>query len=254
MKLWLPLAGLCSLIIGLIGLAPADKVLAYALPAEAPVKFYEVSGRLLQGQIGAIETPQLMIEDLRWQLRPGSLLLARISADVEASPAGNWAQASLSTGLLAPGETVKVKDLRATASLENLKAPLKLPFLPVAGQLSAEISRLTLRDQQLSELDGSLRLGKVQWTLTRPAAELGQFLAELSMEDDVLVASLADQDAKLALSGDVRLNPDRSYLLDMRLKPKADTPAPVANNLKTLGRTDAQGWYRINQRGSLAGR
>ena len=250
MKIWLPLAFLLALLCGLVSQAPANKVLAYAVPAQAPMQIREVSGRLLEGRIGYLDAGRLAVEDLDWRLDLWPLLLGRLAADVELKPAGAWAQGRLSAGL---GGKITVTDLRATATLENLKKPLNLPFLPVSGQLSAEIERLKIEEQRLVEAHGTLRLGNTVWSLTRPPAALGLFSATIRTEDEAIIADIGDQDAQLAVSGEARLNADQSYLLNLRLKAKADTPAPVANNLKTLGRTDSQGWYQINQRGQLPG-
>lgn len=250
MKLWLPLCFLPALLLGLLIEAPAGKLLPHLLPESAPLRLYEIDGRLIDSRIGYVDTGRVAIEDLQLRLQAAPLLLGRLAAEVEAKPADAWAQGRISTGLAGQ---LRVDGLRATARLEDLKPVLNLPFLPVQGQLSAEIERLEFEGRALRHASGVLRLGNTVWSLSRPPAELGLFSAELKTVEDGIVAQLADQEAKLALSGELRLAPDQSYVVDLRLRPKADTPAPVANNLRTLGRTDSDGWYRVQQRGQLPG-
>ncbi len=238
-----------SFLLGLICSAPAAKVLPRALGPGSGIQAYEISGPLLGGHIGYLDTGRLQLENIKWRIRPWMLLRARFSADVEAaSPGGAKLAGRVNKGL---GSTTLLTDLRLSTSVDALKPLLRLPFVPITGQISAEFESLRLQGRVPVAAKGQLRLGNAQWALSRPPADLGDFAADIQTQDQVIISTFQDQAAKLAVNGELRLEPDGAYALNAKLKARADTPAAVNNNLKTLGRTDREGWYSLKYSGQL---
>lgn len=257
--------GLLSLLLGLLLKAPADKLLPRLLPSEAGITLYEVEGRLLQGRAGQLSVRQQSIDDLSWSLSPWSLLLGRVTSSVQLSggPAplardNVWLASELKLSLLS--RQLELRDLRAAVNLEALQPLLKLSYLPLSGNLMLSLDELQIDLSQTqplplpSHLSGRLSLQQVQWKLGKNAA-LGDFHAQLSSDEDgSLQASIGEPGNEfVALRGDAQIKPDRSYALNLQLKPTAKTPANVANQMKALGRTDKQGWYTLRRSAQLPG-
>lgn len=246
------LLGLGAFVWGAIIHAPADKIVAHALPDNVPVQLYDVSGTVLQGRIGEVRVQGKRIEDASWQIHPGALLTGTASMDVEARGYGAWIRGEVEKGLF--GNTVTASNVQATASLEQLKPLLRIPFMPVTGDISAQIDelRMPLGATVPEHVAGQLRFGNAKFLLTRPPSDLGSFAATVTTDDDgVISAEFADAQSVIDVEGRATLQPDGAYQLNGKLKPKAETPEPLVNNLKTLGRTDRQGWYPLKFNGQL---
>ena len=259
---------LCStagLVFGLVCYAPADKILPRLIPAHAPLKLYELSGTVLNGQAGYVEAAGIRGKDLQWSIHASSLIIGRVSADVLlgqddgvalASDIGTSAEGFVSYSL--SGERMGVKDFRASAPISELQKAANVPFLPVAGQAELELQALDIQklpEQGLlwpQQLDGSIRIQNLQWKLGRPV-DLGTVSAQFSNGDDqqVILDINDSQAAKIDLSGQAQVSTDLNYSAQLKIKPKADTPAMLTNQLKALGRTDQQGYYAIKNSGKL---
>ena len=241
---------------GLIVLAPVNKIAPRVLPAESGIAFYELTGSVLSGRAGEVHARGVAAKDLQWQLKPSRLLLGRLAADVRVSASSKnlsednaWLEARVSKPLF--GDTVKVRDVHAAVPLSALQGPLKIPFLPVDGQLLANLDEIQLSGNMPTHIIGTIQLNNAIWKLGKPAA-IGDFEATLSTENGNIFANIAESDsAAISLIAAAQIKPDRSYSTDAQIKPKASTPTALANQIKTLGRTDKQGWYSLKQSGTL---
>ncbi len=245
-----------SLLVGLVAYAPANKLIPLLLQQELGLRLYEVDGALLEGQAGYVEFRELGARNLRWDVQLAQLLRLRLSADVEVSldsrdpnKDNSWLTARLNKSLLS--DRVELRDLEGVVPIEAMAKPLKLPFLPLGGNLYFRFDDLAAQDNRPVLAQGEIRLLSTEWRVGR-SAPLGDFQATVSTDKGVIVGEFGGQEsAKLDIEGQASLNPDGSYRLQARLRPLLETPAPVANSMKALGRTDRQGWYSINRQGAL---
>lgn len=245
-----------SLLVGLVAHAPADKLIPLLLQQELGLRLYEVDGELLSGQAGYVEFRDLGARNLRWDVHLAQLLRLRLAADVEVSldskdprRDNSWLTARLNKSLLS--DRVELRDLEGVVPIEAMAKPLRLPFLPLGGNLYFRFDQLAAEGNRPVQASGLARLLSTEWRVGR-SAPLGDFQASVSTDKGVIGAQFSGLDnARLDLDGQASLNPDGSYRAQARLRPKLDTPAPVANSMKALGRTDRQGWYSINQQGAL---
>lgn len=243
-----------GVLLGLVTQAPVNKVLPRVLPDSAGIELYELDGTLLDGHAGYVRAQGIGADDVRWVLHPGSLLLGRVSADLEVSMHSRdldednaWLTARVARSLF--GNTIVAREIQAAAPLSALQKPLKLPYLPVDAVIRLNLDELRVVDMAPERVEGLAYLTQTQWKLGQPVG-LGDYRIALSTPEDAVVATLSDSDtAKVSIQGQAELSAERAYALDIQLKPKLDTPTSVANQMKALGRTDAQGWYRIRQDG-----
>ena len=245
-----------SLVGGLIAQAPVNKILPRVVPESAGVKLYELSGTLLDGQAGHVHAQGIGADDVMWTLHPTSLLLGRVNADIQASLDSRdlrkdnaWLSANVSRSLFS--DRIVARDVQAAAPVSALQKPLKLPYLPVDAVIRLDLGRIVVDGSAPQQIEGLAYLTQTQWKLGNAVA-LGDYRIELSTEDDQIVARLNDSEAgKVAIQGEAGITAERAYTVDLQLKPKLETPTSVANQMKALGRTDAQGWYRLRQSGKF---
>jgi len=247
-------AALAGFVVGAIVLAPADKVVGLSGIAKQPgVQISGVDGRLLSGVVSQITSGQLQIADLNWSLRPAALLGGKIAADLglklqNAIPARGQFAAT-------PAGVITLAEWRTSLGIQELKPLLNLPFIPVDGRASLHLEKARIGTNQRPELiRGTLRLENVKWTLLRPAASLGAFRIDIDTTDDgVIVGTVSDDNADIGVSGTISLKPDGSYVADLALAPRAQTPPMIRNTLPTLGRPNPDGSYPVKQQGRIPG-
>lgn len=243
---------LAGFVAGVLLLAPADKVVGLAsLPPN--VRFGNIDGRVLNGHVSYVQSGRTTINNLSWKLQPLALLGATLAAHVnlrvaDAIPANGDVSAGLS-------KAVTLTDWAARFRVADLKPVMQIPYLPVDGRALVDLQRARISPEGKPELlRGQIRLEAVQWTLLKPAAELGHFVIDVDTNDEgIIVATVSDEQAKIGVSGTVQLMPDGQYIADLALEPRPDTPPMIRNTLPALGRPNPDGSYPVKQRGRIPG-
>lgn len=244
--------GAVALIIGLLLEAPAANLYIWLQPKDAPtpVQLFGLEGSLANGRVdGVVNNGRTVLNDVRWSLRPLPLLLGRAAFRVNTIREPVLLDGRVS---VSPLGTVRLGGFRANAGLRPLLATLGYPFVPVDGQAGLDITRLVARDGRLRAAQGLVELQGVAWALGSPATPLGDYRAEVSTEEDVILAKVSSVSGPLELSGEARMKPDQTYELDLLLRPRPGAPPLVSNLMTQLGAPDPQGFYRLRREGTLA--
>ncbi len=163
-----------------------------------------------------------------WDLTTWRLLTARLAGHArldfsEAEIAGDFA--------VTPGGQLTLSAIEIDSPANALVALAQLPALAVDGRLLARIDSATLADQRLRQLNGQF-----QWDAARIIAPLQLELGSVRgrIEPDGQGGhrlALNNQGGQVGLEGDVRVHADRSYQLELALRPRQDTPARVTETL-----------------------
>src|SRR5204863_5408780 len=122
-----------------------------------------VDGTLLHGSAAGVGVQgRPAWQELRWTLHPFALLTGRVLADVETSiPAVVRTRVSL-----APWGT-SLSNLRASGSVRALLGAVGQAYLPIEGQLSAEMNSLKLTAGRPTSADGVVSVDALSWTLAK---------------------------------------------------------------------------------------
>lgn len=230
--------------------APADRLWGWLQPADgtSPLQAYGVQGHLGSGSLAGVDfNGQPLLRDLRWQWQPWTLPLLRAGFHVTSSGEPLTLDGNIAAGLggLRAGPLVVGGTLRAIAAI------LGQGFAPVDGQLRADIAELSVRKGWPQSVTGTLQIHELALTLSQPATTVGSYQADLSTEGDTVLARISTLAGSVDASGEVRLEPDRSYTTDLRLRARADAPPVIVNLLQSLGQPDAQGTVTVKQSGQL---
>lgn len=237
-------------VLGLLAQAPAAIVYGwtFARTPDAPVRLYGTAGTIVSGSaVQVTRGNQTLLADLHWSLRPWTLPLGRLGYRLSTSSAPLLLDGEVSVGL---GGT-RARKLKASGELRALAAAAGQAFVPVAGQVGVDLQSLRLRDGWPSAAVGQLRVVGLSWALARQPIALGDYQVDLDTEDGDIVAQISTLAGVLDASGDARLKPDRSYELNLQLRPRPDAPPMVANLLRSIGTPDAQGYYRLRRAGQV---
>lgn len=241
------LLGSAVFALALIAGAPAATVYGWVTSETSPVALYGVEGTLLHGSVAGIGVQGKPVwQELRWNLHPLGLLTARIVADV----AGAGPATLLSRVSFAPWGTA-LSDLRASGSLRAVLGAVGQGYLPVEGDLAADFPALDFDGGIPTSAEGNLTVERLSWTLAKDPLLLGDYKATASTVDDTIVLKIESVAGPLQVDGDAKLNPDKDYELDLRVKTKPEATAMLQSLVQSLGKPDPQGFYRIQRKGKL---
>lgn len=234
-------------------LASFPAATAYRWFVPEPVKLTELQGTLWTGQAASGSVSNVAFSDVRWHVHPLSLLIGRLSAEVQARLTGGFVSASVS----ATRKAVELTDLKAGTTLPALRAAL--PLAGLRGLASLDVARLRLENGWPKVVVGRLSIANLQIPpLDDPGSQalvpLGNY--EIDFDDrtptDRIAATFKDTGGPLEVSGTLALDSNRAYTIDGLIKPRADAPAELVQGLVLMtSEPDAQGRRKLHLPGTL---
>lgn len=245
------LLGVVVFLVALVLRMPAvqmQRVLGPSL-AQAGVQLQGIEGSLSAGRAAQVDLRgNALLHDLGWNLRAAHLLLGRASFMLAGGRDGTLVDG---TAFVVPSGTLTLQDFKLASSLKAVLAAAGYAGMPVEGQVNLDLSRMKLRESWPRQAQGTLTVRGMGWKLGREAVVLGDYTATLDNETGGVKAVVSTLSGALEINGQARLAEDRSYEVDLQMRPKPNAPPMVPNLVRNLGAPDAQGWYHVRRRGQL---
>lgn len=247
---WLLPLGALVYLTTLVVLLPMELAWGW-LGERVPVRAYGVTGTLWQGSAAAITRGPVRLDDLRWELHPAALATGQVSAEL----AARLRDGRLEGRVQWRPSRLAVREARLAVDLDTA---LQLAGRP--GFQRAADGRLEALVRELVLVDGRPR--QVRALLTWSAArvgfgediDLGDVALELGPGDGQDIAgTLSNQGGMLALSGELTVAPNGSFLLQAALSPRNASDAAALAALARLGLPRSAGPHRFNVSGNLDG-
>ena len=246
---WLLPLGLISLAVGLVINVPAAWVAQQVQTRVPAVKLAGVTGSAYDGRAQYVVADGAVLEGVEWQLRPAALLTGRLVADLAVDTDAGRLRATVARGL---GATTRITGAEGTASIGWFGRLAGYPQLPLSGDIRADLPEAEIGDdRQVRRVQGTVQLVNARWQLAKPPIDLGSFGGELKTEGDAVVLETANSDGPLDVDGSARLVGGNRYRLDMTIRPRAGADERLKSMLDLLGRPDAEGAYRVRERGAF---
>lgn len=252
-QLFWTFAGLTSFAVSLVALAPLPVVAQQVTKLNPGLKFAGVSGNLWKGQVQRLTTPQAVVNDLSWTLAPKKLLTGYLAADMQAEVKTVQVRGQCGISI---SKTLHCSPLRAELDAKNI------------GQLASEGSSLPtgLEGVMIANLDD------VTWDRVKLPVVNGRFLwddgkvsnpvqvdlggryianVETSKDDGALAVELLSEETAIVLDGEINIEPEGEYALELSVKAANSAPPMVGAALEMLGAVQTDGSIRITQKGVL---
>jgi hypothetical protein len=238
------LAGTLALVAGAAWRWPA-RALAPLLPPGLACE--RLGGTVWSGYCTGLSTGGGPLGTLQWQLRPGALLLGRLSARLQLDTPGGRISADLAVrlgGRLEAGPVSADLDLRR-ARLPGVPSDLGgrvVADLPALGWADGTLHTLTGRVEATGLVRGDaapLRLGSYELVFEPPAAGGSP------------AARVQDLGGPLWVRARLAWVPPAGYLLEGEVQARDEASAALRRELERLGPPDAQGRRRFAQEASL---
>jgi len=231
--------------------APAARLygwMAGSLTASG-VQIQGVEGTLSSGQAAEIGVQgRPLVRDLAWTLRKLPLLLGRASFALSGGRDGQLVDGIAS---VVPSGTLTLSDFKLVTPLKDGLSAAGYPGMPVEGQLGLDLGVLKLRKNWPEKALGTLTLKGLGWKLGREPVLLGDYEAVLDNETAGVKADIRSLTGTLEVTGQARFGNDRSYEMNLQMRPKPGAPPMVGNLVANLGQPDTQGWYHLRRQGRL---
>lgn len=217
--------------------------LAGAFPARGPLvpHLYGLEGTLWSGNASLFSLGHTPIGALQWHNRPWWLL------------AGQWVthwhlntdEGGLEGNMHVGARGITLEDVRGEIPLSTIM-PL-LPHCPVmmGGHLSVAMESVYVELSGGGKAQGSVVWYGAEISLPQPLP-LGNLRLTLQPQEGAeVVGRLSDEGGPLELSGEMRFYPDGRYRINALLNTRPSAPPELGRVLALLGKSDAQGRYRL---------
>ena len=229
---------------------PAATAVRWLAPPQ--VAFSGIRGTIWSGSAANGTIGGLPVQDVRWRVRPWTLITARVGATVEARLADGF----VNTGITASTGAVQFNDLRGGTSLGTLA--LVLPIRGMRGQASMALSSLELENAWPTRVLGEIKLAALEIApvVANGSANLvplGDYTVTFGEAPPRSIAArFNDNGGPLEVAGTVVVDQKRKYTFDALIKPRAGAAKELVDGLNIMSADpDPQGRRRLTLEGSL---
>ena len=247
---WLAL-GVCAYFVFALSTFPAGTAVRWFVPP--PVALNGIQGTVWSGSAASGTIGGLPVQDVRWHVRPWTLLTGRVGATVETRLADGF----LNTGLTASASRVQFNDLRGGTSLATVAS--MLPVRGMRGQASVALSSLEIENGWPVHVIGELKLAALEIASFVPNGStsnlvpLGDYtitFGEAAARN--VAARFVDNGGPLEVAGTLVVSPAREYTFDALIKPRNGASKDLVDGLNIMtADPDSDGRRRLTLTGSL---
>lgn len=235
----------------LLATLPAQHVYTYwkqYLGKQTPVMLTDVEGTLWSGRAGESRLGPQIVKAVQWRFHPLSLLLGRLELDWEVTVADGYTKGIAGINVMG---LLYLKQLEGLVPMDYLAKAAKMEALRPAGSMGINLDRLEFKDQSIMSVNGNLAWHGAEVTLLKPM-RLGDFKVKLETDSEGIKGILSDAGGPLQAEGLLSLDAEGGYQFNGTLMVRDPSQTDLANALRSLGRPDSSGKYKIKQSGKLS--
>ena len=214
-----------------------------------PVKFYGVQGSIWNGQADRVVLPnQPPVNNVQWSLSPLSLLVASLSADIEAEISQQRVIGNVSVGV---GGTIEASDVRARLDASDVQRMLSMPFGELGGDFNIDMQSLQWSGKGLPRAEGQIKWKNAKLTMVE-TVDLGH--VELNIKpgkEGELEVDVSNKNGQLSIEGKASVTADRRYMVDVNFNPQNNASNNVKQSLAMFARRQSNGSYELKKAGNL---
>jgi len=229
--------------VSLLALMPARWALQW-LPEEQPLRFYQVSGTLWNFKVGELQSNGLSYRNLQARFDPLCLLQLSLCERIEAE------EGEINLRFALVDQSLWLENSEWYDRIGPIVSTLQPQFAGVEGFISITVDSLQWQNQQITGLQGQLALQD----LSVPSLGLvpGQILADVRLQSGLIEAFIQDRSEALDVSGTATIGTDGRYEVSVNFSQlQAQQLGTLADLLRSSGKVQKDGSYRLQQRGGL---
>ncbi len=235
--------GLLTFVAAVVVLFPAR--VAYHWFAPPAVQAGGLDGSIWSGSSSEVTAAGLYLREVKWRLKPLSLLTGKLAASVEAKPSTGFLEADVAAGL---GGDFRLANVNASLPLRDFAAIVRMPGL--SGNASLQFEELRIRDGLPVAAVGTVAIADLVAPMVDPSS-IGGYRAEFFTEDEAVVASVEDVNGVFDLAGSLTVSADRNYQFIGKVAATGNTSEKLKQQLRFLGTPNDRGQHDIRLEGQL---
>ncbi|HEY9051527.1 MAG TPA: type II secretion system protein N, partial [Gammaproteobacteria bacterium] len=187
------------------------------------------------------------LDNVHWSVNPFSLLLLRLSTDLEADIKQNRTVGNL---IVYPNGSIEANSVRARLNAKDVQQMINMPFGQLEGEINVNLETLELDAGGLPKATGQIKWRSAKLTLAE-TVELGNIEINIAPEQKDMKAVISNKGGMISISGSATISDNKAYILDIDFKPEATASASIAQSLGMFARRLPNGTYQLKQNGNL---
>lgn len=234
----------------LLLLLPASHLFTLFSPPASVLKLSGISGSVWSGSVDKVTIKNYSLDSLAWSLNPLLLFAGNIGLDLQSRFAGQSLNTELDYSLFS--KKVLLKQLNSNINASELQKQLKLPFGELVGTIQLDIDRLEIKPGQLPDVSGQLSWKQAQIKLYSTISMGHISLIIASADNGELSGQLSNSGGEVSISGDIKVNANKSYNLNIKLKPRSNASKDLLNILSLVAPRKINAEHIIQRSGRLS--
>jgi len=241
------LGGVISYLFFLLALAPASLV-QHWLPAASGLRVSGLQGTLWAGQAASVQIQQHRLTAVNWSFNAWKLFSGQLAAEVEARYRDSTIRTGL--GLTATGALI-LENTRAQLDAATVGELAQIPIAQLDGAIDIRLDQAELARGAAPAASGMILWQQASITVAE-SVSLGEVEIRMQESSDApLLAVISNQGGDIRLDGEVSVEHNGDYRLQLNMKPSATSSDNIRNSLKMFARPQNDGSYQVDNQGNL---
>ena len=234
--------GIIAFLGSMLVLVPASTA-AHFLPAHVVGNKFQ--GNIWQGSAGSLQINNIDVGSIRWKIKPSCFITFKLCADVVQNH--DRTRSSFTVNVR---NNVELYNVQASGDT-TLFAPLLNSYgITTSGEFEANLSKAFFSGNRIQTIEGNIEFNSLVLNGVLRVS-MGDVNTVFLPQTDHTQIELANNNGHVDLSAVVQLFTDMSYALDMQLRQNANSDQTIINGLQYLGKKQADGSFRLQQKGRL---
>lgn len=243
------LIAILSYVFFTLATTPAAAVFSLAQKnIKLPFTLQGIDGTIWNGSAERLNIPNSpQVNNINWCLNPLALLIARVSSSVEASILDNQLTGNVSIN--SSGD-ISASNIKTRMKAEAIQKLINLPMGEISGDFIINIDSLESR-KALPMAHGTIQWNKARFTLA-DTVSLGNVNILIKPSDNNgLNIILNNKDGDLDIAGQIHLEENKNFKLNLNFKPLPNTQNNIKQSLAMFAKRQTNGTYLLKQNGNL---
>jgi len=233
----------------LITTLPASTVTGLVNDSLPQVTIQGVSGTLWNGTAQRITVaPNHVIDDVNWSICSWRLLIGEVCVDLDSTYLNHSLQGQIGIGVTG---NLSAQNLKTSMSAKALGQLAGLPLGELSGLVDINLDSLNWTRGEVPSATGSAFWKDASITVAETA-----FLGNITLtfeEGDTspLIARISNKNGDIQVSGNININDDASYALELQLTPNNTASDNLISSLSMFSKKQSNGSFVFSNTGNL---
>lgn len=245
-KFLYPLLFVVIYLVSLFAMLPANYVVKHLSLYAPQVTVKGISGTIWSGDIQYLQTNDIVLENLSWQLSPLSLLWGTAAIELFSVSAQQSIEGELKVALW--GEEISLNHLRIRFPVSQYAQQMQISDYGLSGQFELQVEHLNYQLGVIESAKGALIWHQAGMT---NSLQLGDLMLGWQLLEGEVDAELSDLSGPIDLDGTISLSHTGQYKANALLEVKDNSDVNLKQALRLLGKSVGENRIQFEKQGQL---